>query len=497
MLLALTYDMNVSCAAPSEPAAASPAFTSKDKTVLKARRLMDEGRFADAEKTLRDKVGKSPAGDVEARTQLLEIIRRTRLEYSMTLDALLRKVQADIPNTTAKDLDQWISEAKIRERRIDGQRFFFSGEPKNIYLFSSTAKARLHKAGKGKKASKWKLTDHMQAVVDEAEKTGQVEVIPVKHRFTHKLTIDPNLPQIKPGSVVRVWLPYPQEYRQQSDVKLLSASPTPKLIAPSAQEGNPVTGAPQRTIYFEKVVTNTAEALVFQEEVEFISHAYYPKLDPAAVKPLPADWKGAYLGERPPHIVFAPEIKKQVAAIVGKETNPLEKARKIFRWVSASIPWNSEDEYCIIPSFALKGFNARRGDCGVQNTVFVTMCRIVGVPARWQSGYETKPVKDDWGMHDWAEIYIAPWGWLPADASYGVKPSNDPRIADFYCGHQDSYRFIVNLDWGRELVPPKQSMRSEPADFQRGEVEVDGKNLYFDSWHTKTDVIREPVTPSL
>jgi hypothetical protein len=25
-------------------------------------------------------------------------------------------------------------------------------------------------------------------------------------------------------------------------------------------------------------------------------------------------------------------------------------------------------------------------------------------------------------------------------------------------------------------------MRSEPADFQRGEVEIDGRNLYFDEW---------------
>ena len=41
---------------------------------------------------------------------------------------------------------------------------------------------------------------------------------------------------------------------------------------------------------------------------------------------------------------------------------------------------------------------------------------------------------------------------------------------------------IVNLDWGRELFPPKPSLRSEPADFQRGEVEVDGQNLYYDLW---------------
>ena len=252
----------------------------------------------------------------------------------------------------------------------------------------------------------------------------------------------------------------------------------------------PSRGGPQRTVYFEQQVTDPAKPLEFKEVFEYTSFAYYPKLDEAKAQPLPADWNGACLGERPPHIVFTPEIRQQVARIIGQETNPLAKARKIFRWVSANVKWNAEDEYCIIPSFVLKGFTAGRGDCGVQSTVFVTLCRIAGIPARWQSGWETKP--SNWGMHDWAEFYIAPWGWLPADASYGVQESEDPRIADFYCGHQDSYRLIVNLDWGRDLFPPKQSLRSEPADFQRGEVEVDGQNLYFDQWDYAIKVKRDP-----
>ena len=101
-------------------------------------------------------------------------------------------------------------------------------------------------------------------------------------------------------------------------------------------------------------------------------------------------------------------------------------------------------------------------------------------------GLETKPV--GWDMHDWSEFYVAPWGWLPADASYGPQKSDDPRVRDFYFGHQDSYRWIVNRDYGAALHPEKHSMRSEPADFQRGEVEVDGKNLYFDQWDYSVDL---------
>jgi len=55
----------------------------------------------------------------------------------------------------------------------------------------------------------------------------------------------------------------------------------------------------------------------------------------------------------------------------------------------------------------------------------------------------------------------------------------------------------VNLDWGRELCPPFPGLRSEPADFQRGEVAVDGRPLYFDSWSSRTAVeLRpEPAVP--
>jgi hypothetical protein len=148
-------------------------------------------------------------------------------------------------------------------------------------------------------------------------------------------------------------------------------------------------------------------------------------------------------------------------------------------------------EYSIIPSISQKALTARRGDCGVQGLTFVTLCRAAGVPARWQSGWQTKP--NDWNMHDWSEFYVEPWGWLPADASYGVRDHADPRVRDFLCGNMDPYRLIVNLDYARDLQPPKTSFRSEPNDFQRGEIEIDGHNLYFDEWDWTFNVKTTPL----
>jgi transglutaminase-like putative cysteine protease len=271
----------------------------------------------------------------------------------------------------------------------------------------------------------------------------------------------------------------------------VEAGPGEPRIAAAGRIEPEAEGCLQRSVYLEAVVGDPPRPLEFREVFEFVSFALCPDLDESRAAPLPAAWGDAFLGERPPHIVFTPEIRRQVEEIVGAETNPLARARRIFRWVSRSIPWQAEDEYATIPSLAVRGFTLRRGDCGVQNTVFVTMCRIAGIPARWQSGFETRPVTGI-GMHDWAEIHVAPWGWLPADASYGVQPSADPRVADFFCGGRDSYRLIVNLDWGRDLCPPFPGLRSEPADFQRGEVAVDGRPLSFEAWSSRTSVERRP-----
>ncbi len=473
-------------ASASEPTAASLAFTSKDLVVVKAQELLESGRFKEAEEVLAANVDQGAPDARRARLETLDIIHRMRIEYSLDAEALLAKVRKSIPDATAQEVERWASASRARFRMVDGRKFFFQREPQNIFLFSEEAKSRRAKAGNAPAEAKWKLTDHLRAIVEEAERSGQVEVQPIHHLFTHTLTIHSNTPAIKSVLGCACGCRIPRSIASSAS-QTPQGHPRAEAMAPNGLGGNPVSGVQKaRSTSSNRSLPNQrCVQLVF----EYTSFAYYPKLDETQVQPLPPDWNGAHLGERPPHIVFPPEIRQQVAQIIGHETNALIKARKLFRWVSANIPWNAEDEYCIIPSLALKGFTSRRGDCGVQNTVFVTLCRIAGIPARWQSGFETKP-GDHWGMHDWAEIYIAPWGWLPADASYGVQASEDPRIADFYCGHQDSYRLIVNLDWGRELFPPKPSLRSEPADFQRGEVEVDGQNLYFDQWSYEMEVER-------
>ncbi|MFM7205593.1 MAG: transglutaminase-like domain-containing protein [Planctomycetaceae bacterium] len=459
--------------------------------MVTARALLEHGDVSGAERMLAAATADGDDVDGPARADLVEIARRVRHDYAIDDAGLLAAVRGVVPDASASEVAAWVAEARLASRLIDGRRFFQRRALQNVFLFSPQARGR-RDAVRPPAPAAWSLVNHVAAVVAEAARTGSHRVLPVRHRVTHTITVPVNPAMLTPAARVQAWLPFPQETDLQCEVRLVEAGPGEPRVATAGRLEPVAAGCLQRSLHLEAAVADPPRPLEFRGVFEFVSFASCPDLDESRAAPLPADWGAAFLEERPPHIVFTPEIRRQVDEICGAEANPLVRARRIFRWVSRSLPWQAEDEYSTIPSLAVRGFTVRRGDCGVQNTLFITMCRIAGIPARWQSGFETRPVTGI-GMHDWAEIHVTPWGWIPADASYGVQASADPRVADFFCGGRDSYRLIVNLDWGRDLCPPFPGLRSEPADFQRGEVAVDGRPLYFDAWSSRTTVERQPV----
>jgi transglutaminase-like putative cysteine protease len=449
----------------------------------KIRSLMDDGKFNEAEQLLEQQISDESAPVTSDAAIQREILRRTRQDFPLTSVDVIKELKKSIPDVTQADLDRWQEQGDLQARTIDDEMRYFRNAVGNLFRFSEDARRRRTKTPPAEK--KFDLDSHLEMLVKLAEKSVSDEVFPVKHTLHYELAVNKDNALLKPGAKVRAWLPFPQEYRQQRDVRLIRSEPKHKQIADES--------APHRSIYFEETVTDPSKPPRFVAEYEFVTSAYCPKLDPEKVEPYDtqSDVYQQYTAQRAPHIVFSPEIKRLAKEIVGDETNPLKKARLVFHWVSDNIPWCSEMEYSIIPNIPEKALKARRGDCGVQGLTFITLCRAAGVPARWQSGWQTKP--NDWNMHDWSEFYVQPWGWLPADASYGVRKHSDPRVRDFLCGNMDPYRLIVNLDYARELQPSKTSFRSEPNDFQRGEVEIDGHNLYFDEWDWTFNVKTEPL----
>jgi len=448
------------------PPGAAQLWIDPDPAAVKWRELVHQGQFIQASQITFE----SP----ELTAESVDLLHRFGYEFSLDSAAILERIRKSIPDVTQADLDAWVAADAIAHKTIDGQLRFFRREPRNLLAFDQAAKSRVRpqKAPAPDRHGEFSpLVKHLIDVVAASDGNSLTQLLPIRTRLKFTLTVKPNLPAARVGSLLSVWLPFPQNHAAQQNVELIYSSHPPHVIA----------DAPQRTIHFEHRLADPAVATPFVIEFQYTTAARFTRVDPAIAKPLAPNFPVEILAPRPPHIVFTDAVLQVVRDVVGQESNPLLRAKLLFDWVDQNIPWCAEHEYCLLPSLVEKALKARRGDCGVQSMTYITLLRAAGVPARWQSGLVADPFSGG-NLHDWLELYVEPWGWFPADVSYGRKTHPDPRVNHFYFGGLDAYRTVINLDFGQPLIPSKPSLRSEPLDFQRGEVELDGKNLYFDSW---------------
>lgn len=113
-------------------------------------------------------------------------------------------------------------------------------------------------------------------------------------------------------------------------------------------------------------------------------------------------------------------------------------------------------EYFTISNISEYAATNLKGDCGVQAILFITLCRIAGIPAKWQSGLYVSTHYT--GCHDWAQFYIEPYGWLFADLSFGggAYRDGDRQRWNHYFGNLDV------LEWS-QIVRSRQTFSRQNA----------------------------------
>lgn len=262
---------------------------------------------------------------------------------------------------------------------------------------------------------------------------------------------------------VRVHLPFPIEQSQITNTRLLAASHEDVFVSSK--------DCPQRTAYIEEREDPGQEFFV---EYEMENHMPYVDLQDELVL---AEQPDFYLEEQEPHVRFTPYLRDLTRQVVGEETNPLKKARLIYEYITTHIMYSFVRPYFTItnlPEYMAAGL---KGDCGIYAILFITMCRIAGVPARWQAGLYATPYEV--GNHDWAQFYVAPYGWLFADCSFGgsaYRMGAEERWR-FYFGNLDPFRIPCCSEFQHEFEPGKQFLREDPYDNQNGEAECSKRRL--------------------
>lgn len=449
------------------------ASESRRTTPAQVIAMIDAGQFEAATAAIDHAVGDKALGAEQRKAYEFqrERMRRIRLDFSLDQEQLKARLGKQIANLSDADLADWTARGMLERQWIDGQAWYFNRAPGNVFLLSDDARARRGEH-KPRTSSPLETASAYHRQARDAARDGQSNsVLPHRLRITQTLTV--NADAVPAGKTVRAWVPWPRHIPgQQDDIRYVDSAPKAHQIAPESTL--------QRTVYLEQTA-RAGEPTRFSASYEVTLSARYFAVDPDKVVAASITPElQPFVSERAPHVLFTNQMRLFSKQIVGAETNPWRIAQKLFAAVDA-VPWAGAREYSTISNISDYALHAGHADCGQQTLLLITLLRMNGIPARWQSGMMFSDT-GYWNLHDWGQLYIAPYGWVPMDVTFGRLDSDDDTIADFYLGGLDGWRIAFNDDYSREFAPSKTSFRSETVDLQRGEAEWDGGNLYFNQW---------------
>ena len=403
-------------------------------------------------------------------------------DFSKTREQVKEYIRKYIPDVTDRQLVEWEKTGELECRVIDGEKKYFHNAAPNLFRINKEcARLKAKRDTPGRDGEVTVREDNTRAVMKQAAKSKERIGDPKHFRIRYTITVKPDM--VPEGETVRCWMPMPRtDVPRQKNVKLLSTSQPDFVRSPMDYAHS--------TVYMEKKA-EAGKPTVFSEEFEFDAYGAWFDLDTAATTTYDttSDLYKTYTSERDCHMVFTPQIRALAERLTQGAATPLAKARRIFKWVDDNFPWASAREYSTIENIPAYVLDNHHGDCGQVTLLFLTLCRSLGIPAHFQSGFMLHPGEEN--LHDWGEIYVPEYGWVPVDQSFGIPAyAKNEQETYFFFGGIDSFRMIVNNDYGCPLYPAKQFPRSETVDFQRGEVEWAGGNLYFDKWRWNLEVVK-------
>jgi hypothetical protein len=412
-----------------------------------------------------------------------DILRRIILDFNRDEAYIKETLSKYYPNLTDKMIEDWVTKGKLEMLVIDGKKRYFRNAVWNLFRIDAAA-AKVKESVDGPRDSELfdHVNDYFRDNLPDNAQPNTYKLNPAEVELTYTLTVKADA--VPAGEVIRAWLPYPREDAENfSNIKLQQSSQDQFIKSPKEQIHS--------SIYMEKAAVS-GEPTVFSYKLSYQAEDYWVLVDKKMIKDYNknSELYKIYTAERLPHIPFSIEMKKMANSITKGIDNPYDKAMAIWNYIGENIPWTSALEYSTMPSISSYCALNGRGDCGMKAMLFITLCRISGIPAKWQSGWYMYDVERN--LHDWAEIYFEGIGWIPVDPDFNRRKTGDVSKDQFFFGGRDKYRLVVNEGFGGDFYPAKTYPRSETVDFQRGEVEWKGGNLYFNEWSYR---LRQKVTP--
>lgn len=420
-------------------------------------------------------------------SQTLKLRLTAELEVLAILDAneypfgeaeALKKMSQVFQNFQPEELQELILSGEVEWIYKDGAKFF---QRKFVENLVKTKRSYFDRYLLEEQNS---IDNERQAELDEniqiMKSAGQR-----KAKITMRQYLKPAVELAKAEGPFLAHLPLPKDNGCTSGFQIIKTSGT------IAHVGD--TKATQRTISF---TSQHSEGVSFEVqhtyEIKMVYHDLFAEMNSKRQfsRQLTAQEKQKnqdHLTEQAPHILFTPFLENLLQELTDEDQSLLEKAFKIYEFITTRVNYSFVREYYTIPNVSEYCAVNQKGDCGVQALLFITLCRMAGIPAVWESGLYASEYFT--GPHDWAKFYTPEFGWLYADPSFGgsaYRGDNQEKWR-YYFGNLDVFRMPSNSGIQAAFTPAKQQLRADPIDNQRGELESSRRGFKFSEldWDAK------------
>lgn len=131
-----------------------------------------------------------------------------------------------------------------------------------------------------------------------------------------------------------------------------------------------------------------------------------------------------------------PRIKDLAGRIVSDKDLPLEKVKKLYRWVYDNI----EKRPVVSMPDALSTLENRMGDCNEHAVLFAALARSAGIPTKVEAGLVY--LKGRFYYHAWNLVYVGQW--VTVDALFGQLPADVTHIR-FITGLQEQQLDLMSV----------------------------------------------------
>lgn len=118
----------------------------------------------------------------------------------------------------------------------------------------------------------------------------------------------------------------------------------------------------------------------------------------------------------------SPEIRALAQELASGKDDAYEVVFSLADWTTKNINYSLASLGQPAIQRSSQVFMSRYGKCDEMTSLFISLNRALGIPARFVAGYaytDSERFRTGWGGHGWAEVWLPGQGWVPFDVTYG------------------------------------------------------------------------------